>query len=483
MKKTPFYKFVFQSSVQVKKRKVGPEMKCEHCDKSFIYRAHMVKHAMKAHGIQMNIKQERVEAEQEEASDSSFDAITDSSFDVSFPGEDSSMDESSYHGNGVNEDKQLFSCDLCPKTFSQEMRFTNHKRRMHGNGIEESKKFPCGYVGCTKIFFSKQGLGYHLKNKHDGKEGTAAEDSTTEKPNESPEAAPVELGNPKEFVCSFACGKSYKTRQTLAEHEIKVHKRSPKKKGARSRSKSAAQPSGSCFQFSSGEEKEDKEEEDKEEPVEGVARMEEESKVRAEELEALRRKYDLAEVNPSSEDGPEEEEDVSMPQEAEKEDVSKSEEAEEEEGHEGPVDQPPVGPGPWVYPSLPPPAVAPPVEELRPQEQEEPATTEEEEALFVAHLQETKETALEEEQPVLPPFIEEQEEKKEEKKAAGAGLNLADSAYFTKNPKAIANPQERSVKLFSEAAVGLPEGWKVRNILDPKDQSKAVKHFLSPDIR
>ena len=462
--------------MQVKKRKVGPEMKCEHCDKSFIYRAHMVKHAMKAHGIQMNIKQERVEAEQEEASDSSFGATTDSSFDVDLPGGDSSMDESSYRGNGVNEEKQLFSCDLCPKTFSQEMRFTNHKRRSHGNGIEESKKFPCGR--CAKIFFSKQGLGYHIKNKHDGKEGPAAEDSIAEKSNESPDAAPVELGNPKEFVCTFGCGKSYKTRQTLAEHEIKVHKRSPKKKGARSRSKSAAQPSGSCFQFSSGEEKEEeekkeKEEEEKEEPAEGVARLEEESKVRAEELEALRRKYDLAEVNSSSEDGPEE--DVSEPREAEKEDVS--EEAEEEEGHAVVEDQPPVGPGPWVYPSLPTPAVAPPVEE-----QEEPGTTEEEEALFVAHLQETKETALEEEQPVLPPFIEEQEEKKEEKKAAG-GLNLADSAYFTKNPKAIANPQERSVKLFSEAAAGLPEGWKVRNILDPKDQSKAVKHFLSPDIR
>ena len=63
-------------------------------------------------------------------------------------------------------------------------------------------------------------------------------------------------------------------------------------------------------------------------------------------------------------------------------------------------------------------------------------------------------------------------------KASGT-LDLKASEYFTKYPKAIANPQvcglcychscdfisfpqERSLKLFNEDAEGLPEGWKVR---------------------
>ena len=56
-------------------------------------------------------------------------------------------------------------------------------------------------------------------------------------------------------------------------------------------------------------------------------------------------------------------------------------------------------------------------------------------------------------------------------------LDLKASEYFTKYPKAIANPQvsdsfqlfclslskERSLKLFNEDAEGLPEGWKVQS--------------------
>ena len=86
----------------------------------------------------------------------------------------------------------------------------------------------------------------------------------------------------------------------------------------------------------------------------------------------------------------------------------------------------------------------------------------------------------------FPPPKESQERESEEdaldgslpEKASGT-LDLKASEYFTKYPKAIANPQvcglcychscdfisfpqERSLKLFNEDAEGLPEGWKVR---------------------
>merc|ERR1719209_1808318 len=57
-------------------------------------------------------------------------------------------------------------------------------------------------------------------------------------------------------------------------------------------------------------------------------------------------------------------------------------------------------------------------------------------------------------------------------------LDLKASEYFTKYPKAIANPQERSLKLFNEDAQGLPEGWKVRLLKDPRDEGKTVRHYL-----
>ena len=86
----------------------------------------------------------------------------------------------------------------------------------------------------------------------------------------------------------------------------------------------------------------------------------------------------------------------------------------------------------------------------------------------------------------FPPPKESRERESEEdaldgslpEKASGT-LDLKASEYFTKYPKAIANPQvcglcychscdfisfpqERSLKLFNEDAEGLPEGWKVR---------------------
>lgn len=79
---------------------------------------------------------------------------------------------------------------------------------------------------------------------------------------------------------------------------------------------------------------------------------------------------------------------------------------------------------------------------------------------------------------------EEKEEGSGEGGSQKAGvLNLKSSEYFTKYPKAIANPQERSLKLFVGAAEGLPEGWRVRELQDPKDETRRVRHYLSPDTR
>merc|ERR1719319_1017462 len=79
---------------------------------------------------------------------------------------------------------------------------------------------------------------------------------------------------------------------------------------------------------------------------------------------------------------------------------------------------------------------------------------------------------------------------KEEKEESGGSaspkpgvLNLKSSEYFTKYPKAIANPQDRSLKLFVGAAEGLPEGWRVRELQDPRDEARTVRHYLSPDTR
>merc|ERR1712192_77435 len=89
-----------------------------------------------------------------------------------------------------------------------------------------------------------------------------------------------------------------------------------------------------------------------------------------------------------------------------------------------------------------------------------------------------------------PPKEEDQEKEVEDEGADGSStektsgtLDLKASEYFTKYPKAIANPQERSLKLFKEDAEGLPEGWKVRLLKDPRDEGKTVRHYLSPDMR
>ena len=83
----------------------------------------------------------------------------------------------------------------------------------------------------------------------------------------------------------------------------------------------------------------------------------------------------------------------------------------------------------------------------------------------------TKENAVENEMPILPPFVEQEEEEEVEKKktepeleekveatetnkeekvegkekGSNVHVDLTSSEYFAKHPKAIANPQERSV--------------------------------------
>ena len=73
-------------------------------------------------------------------------------------------------------------------------------------------------------------------------------------------------------------------------------------------------------------------------------------------------------------------------------------------------------------------------------------------------------------------MVEEESNESLTERASGT-LDLKASEYFTKYPKAIANPQvsdsfqlfclslpkERSLKLFNEDAEGLPEGWKVQS--------------------
>merc|ERR1719319_540371 len=103
---------------------------------------------------------------------------------------------------------------------------------------------------------------------------------------------------------------------------------------------------------------------------------------------------------------------------------------------------------------------------------------------------ETEETEKEEEEGDREDLLYCHNSSKEGKEESGGSaspkpgvLNLKSSEYFTKYPKAIANPQERSLKLFVGAAEGLPEGWRVRELQDPRDEARTVRHYLSPDTR
>ena len=80
--------------------------------------------------------------------------------------------------------------------------------------------------------------------------------------------------------------------------------------------------------------------------------------------------------------------------------------------------------------------------------------------------------------------ISSENEKHHVSQLANIQVDLKASEYFTKYPKAIANPQERSLKLFNKDVEGLPKGWKVRHLKDPRPlQDKTVDHYLSPDLR
>ena len=84
--------------------------------------------------------------------------------------------------------------------------------------------------------------------------------------------------------------------------------------------------------------------------------------------------------------------------------------------------------------------------------------------------------------PELEEKVDTAEDKKENKKGKGnLQVDLSESLYFYKYPKAIANPQERSVKLFEDSLEGLPEGWKIRTLVVNKEKGTTQDHYLSPD--
>jgi len=65
-----------------------------------------------------------------------------------------------------------------------------------------------------------------------------------------------------------------------------------------------------------------------------------------------------------------------------------------------------------------------------------------------------------------------------------SNIDTSQSKYFQKNPNVFANARGKSLKLFSEEALGLPDGWKMRSIeREGKDGTKAtsIKHYLTTD--
>ena len=261
------------------------------------------------------------------------------------------------------------------------------------------------------------------------------------------------------FVCSFGCGKSYSAKCNLSNHEIKVHNR-PKLKNRKSQ-KPTASPK-----------KQEEEEKVAQAAVEtndeltaggnlgnsetgDVIDAEEATIGGAEELEESNASllndsslgdYDFEEKEPEvGGNSAEEEAAVDGPALSEAAEVEEDVEAND-------VD-----------------------EETRPKDEEVEATASEGGAANVLadsptpkddHEREAEEETLEDGKPT--------------ERTAGI-LDLKASEYFTKYPKAIANPQvsdlfnhvllqgllvnpflqERSLKLFNEDAEGLPEGWKV----------------------
>merc|ERR1719319_1664939 len=377
-----------------------------------------------------------------------------------------------------------FPCDLCEKSFSLRQTLLRHQRQNH-----------------TDFKHDESPLNEVIDSESNGDPKPAKELKEDSKP-------------AKEFVCAYNCGKSYSLKTTLSTHEIKVHNRALKKNFKNK--KPQEQPSGSVFGFSSQEEESAEEEaaeaseekmpeedfgEEDEEAVpeviaeegnvedmpddvtedvdaqisddakveaaeDNLAQLEEESEGRFAELEAI--EANLKAISAANEPAKEDRMDGLEALKAKY--LSGEEEASEEGGEEE-----------AEAPYHPPPA------DLGGSFLEDRPFTAEEEATYSANLLHTQEHGVEEELPVLP--IVEEEDNKMEEAAANVEeeevvkVDLTMSDYFTRHPKAIANAPAKALALFSEPMAGLPEGWKVRSLPDPRDAARVVRHFLSPDSR
>eukprot|EP00091_Calanus_sinicus_P022561 TRINITY_DN7211_c0_g1_i3.p1 TRINITY_DN7211_c0_g1~~TRINITY_DN7211_c0_g1_i3.p1 ORF type:complete len:129 (-),score=26.01 TRINITY_DN7211_c0_g1_i3:45-431(-) len=64
-------------------------------------------------------------------------------------------------------------------------------------------------------------------------------------------------------------------------------------------------------------------------------------------------------------------------------------------------------------------------------------------------------------------------------------LDTSQSKYFTKNPKVITSARGKSISLFNETPVGLPEKWQMRTFeATTKTGAKSmIKHYLSPELK
>ena len=62
-------------------------------------------------------------------------------------------------------------------------------------------------------------------------------------------------------------------------------------------------------------------------------------------------------------------------------------------------------------------------------------------------------------------------------------VDISNSPYFSKFPKAVVTVQERHVEFFTGSLEGLPEGWKIRTKANPKKEGKTFTHYLTPDQR
>merc|ERR1719400_786631 len=486
-----------------KRRKHGNgDFKCGQCEHSYSTQGNLNVHLKKVHGwdgIKREMKKEVFESEIE-------DDMTGYESDAN----------SSYVGA---TDAGKTTCDHCAREFKSAGRLSYHMATKHkdvetegSQNIEERRNVPCEQ--CPKTFMSKTGLKHHMKTKHDnflsntieatadhgdetanGEEVLEANVASDSNVNES-EVKPQEASpsSSKEFACAFDCGKSYSHKTTRDNHEIKEHNRPLKNKR-----KSKNPPAGSTFHLSSQQEEEEMVLEEGVADVSGVVDAEVEAAQNnlAEMEEEVAKAKEFEDDRTQAEEGLEEE--VADETDEEKEVAVEEEESTDLEEIDTNKEEF-VAAKDEANKSF-----NPVPEDPREEWRDLQPITPEEEKRFSDNLQNTKENAVENEMPILPPFVEQEDEeekenkksepeleekvdaaenKKENKKDKGnLQVDLTKSQYFSKHPKAIANPQERSVKLFTDALEGLPEGWKVRTLADPKEEGKTVKHYLSPDCR